>query len=381
MKIRFSVALALAVCASMAVPAGATGDKVLQNVKGDVTYQQSSGLTKALASDATIVLANNDYAITGNKSMAAVLLPDSTRILVGEVTRVQLAFFDQQPNLTTASFILYNGKTRFMVQHPAGAKASYTFQTSAAQIGVRGTDGDVSISAAALQVNVYALSDPSLPVVVTLNDGRVFSLHAGECLIVTLTAGVASSTSPTSVTPISATATDLMSTFCEFGAPGSNSNAALAEASACRAPTVSSWPLVAGVVVAGAGIIAGVSSHGNTPSVPSPTPSPTLPPSPTPSPTPTGGFVPKPPTVGNSCMNEPSVSHTAVPAMTNSPAQRWQQIAQLKPVSAPTCAAGKLSAPQLSPKPQAPPQRDGPANRSVFSTGTTSSGSSSIRSQ
>ena len=106
-------------------------------------------------------------------------------MLVGSQTRVQLAFFDRQPNITTAQFVLYNGTTRFIVQHPAGSKANYTFQTNVATIGIRGTEGDISISTTALQVNVYALTDPNAPVVVTLKDGRVFDLYAGQSLTVT----------------------------------------------------------------------------------------------------------------------------------------------------------------------------------------------------
>src|SRR5215469_11358781 len=128
----------------MAVPVAAGGDKTLVNVRGNVTYQQPSGATKPLSPNASISLADNDYAITGDRSMAAVTLPDSTRILVGALTKVQLTFFNQQPNLTTATFVLYNGKTRFAVQHPAGAKANNTFQTSAASIGVRGKIGRAS---------------------------------------------------------------------------------------------------------------------------------------------------------------------------------------------------------------------------------------------
>ena len=134
----------------MVVASAAADDKVLQNVKGDVTYQ-SAGVSKAVAPNAQIALANNDFAITGDKSLAAISLPDSTKVLVGSQTRVQLAFFDRQPNISTAQFILYNGTTRFTVEHPAGAKANYTFQTNVATIGVRGTEGDISISATALQ--------------------------------------------------------------------------------------------------------------------------------------------------------------------------------------------------------------------------------------
>ena len=118
---------------------------------------------------------------------------------VGQSTRIQLASFDNQPNITTATFVLVNGKMRFAVAHPSGAKANYTFQTQTGQIAVRGTEGDISSDATQLQVNVYSLGDPNLPVEVTLNNGKHYTLGAGQALVVGVTGAVIAAAAVSSV--------------------------------------------------------------------------------------------------------------------------------------------------------------------------------------
>ena len=163
MKALSSLLLVLAICVAMVIPSGAADDKQLLNTRGDVTYQQGTGAPKPVALNASVSLSNNDYALTGANSTAKITLPDSSQVLVGQNTKIQMLAFDQQPGLATASFFLYQGKTRFAVKHPGGAKANYTFQTSTGQIAVRGTEGDIALDASTLQVNVYALGDPNLP--------------------------------------------------------------------------------------------------------------------------------------------------------------------------------------------------------------------------
>jgi hypothetical protein len=164
-------------------------DKQLQNQKGDVSYQKSSGKPKALAKDASIVLADKDYAITGSESLAAVGLPDSSRVLVGSDTKVQLAFFNQVAG-NNARFVVYNGKVRFTVQHPAGATANYTFVTPTATVGVRGTQGDIDSASDTTRVNVYEVCDPATPVTVTTKDGKQYEVKQGESLVTQVIGGV-----------------------------------------------------------------------------------------------------------------------------------------------------------------------------------------------
>jgi hypothetical protein len=172
----------IALAAALTLPASADNDKQLQNVKGSVSFQKPNKAAKPLASQATIVLADRDYTITGNQSLAALTLPDSSRVMIGSMTKVQLAFFNQAQT-ANAKFIIFNGRTRFQVQHPAGAKANYIFQTPTGSIAVRGTEGDIGVENGQLIVNVYDVSDPTLPVQVSLTNGQVFTVPPGKSLV------------------------------------------------------------------------------------------------------------------------------------------------------------------------------------------------------
>jgi len=265
--------LSFAIVVATVVPTSAADDKQLVNTRGDVSYQSANGTPKPVALDASVAIADNDYAITGVNSQAAIKLPDSSRVLVGQSTKVQMAFFDQQPNITNAKFILYQGKTRFTVEHPGGAKANYTFQTNTGQIAVRGTEGDISVSDTQLQVNVYALTDQKLPVVVTLNNGKVYTLFAGQALVVGIAgAAIAAAT-------VSAVTQPLQQTFVEFGPAQTATVAAAGVAPAALA-------IGAGAVLAGAVIAGATHTSPNSPQTQpiNPTPTPTASPTPTPPP-------------------------------------------------------------------------------------------------
>ncbi len=181
--------LLAALCASAALPAGASADKELQNVKGSVRYAHPHGAAQPLAPKAMVVLADRDVAITGAASLADVTLPDSSQVEVGADSRVQLGFFNQT-DIAHAKFVIYDGKVRFTVRHPQGAKASYTFATPTASIAVRGTQGDIESSADDLRVNVYEVCDPNEPVTVTTSGGASYDLHAGQSLVARLVDGI-----------------------------------------------------------------------------------------------------------------------------------------------------------------------------------------------
>lgn len=169
-------------------PAWAADEKSLQNMHGDVSYQVANGSSTVLAPNATTVLDERDYAITGAASLAAISLPDSSRVLVGSQSKVQLAAFNQAAS-TNAKFVVV-GKVRFIVQHPQGAKADYIFQTTTGSIAVRGTEGDIEQSGNDLRVNVYEVCDPSQPVVVTTPNGQSFQLVAGQSLAAQIVNGI-----------------------------------------------------------------------------------------------------------------------------------------------------------------------------------------------
>jgi len=179
----------------VALPLAATADndKTLQSIHGRVAYQRGGAPQRPLAANATIVLADRDYAMTGAQSQGAVVLADSSRVTMGSDTKVQLAFFNQAAG-NNAKFLVLNGKTRFQVQHPNGAKANYVFSTPTADIAVRGTEGDIAVAPDQLQVNVYGVSDPKLPVAVTFTAGdkagQTVVVNAGQSLVASYLNGI-----------------------------------------------------------------------------------------------------------------------------------------------------------------------------------------------
>jgi hypothetical protein len=186
----FALLFAALVGSTVLLPASAANNKQVQNMKGQVSYQRPNKTAKPIASQASIVLGDNDITITGIDSLAAVTLPDSSRVLVGADSKVQLAFFNQT-DIANANFVVYQGKFRFRVEHPSGAKANYTFQTPTAQIGVRGTEGDIGVAAdGTLTVNVYDVSNPDLPVVVDTKDGKHFTINKGQSFVATYVNGI-----------------------------------------------------------------------------------------------------------------------------------------------------------------------------------------------
>jgi len=175
--------LAIVLLAAMPLVASAQAGKVLENKHGSVAFRRAGARAVELAERASVSLNDRDTAITGSKSLGAVTLPDSTQILIGSSTRIQLAFFNQAET-TSAKFILKDGRIRFAVHHPKGAKANYLFVTPTSQIAVRGTQGDVEVDPnGTLHLNVYELGNPNLPVVVTTSGGKSYEVAAGQGLV------------------------------------------------------------------------------------------------------------------------------------------------------------------------------------------------------
>ena len=284
---RSLLAVFLAVTAIVAaLPlAAAPADKSLQNLKGAVSYQVPGAGPHAIAQKATITLADNDTAITGANSVAALDLPDTSRVLIGQNARVQLAFFNQT-KIANAKFIVYKGNVRFTVEHPKGARANYVFQTQTAQIAVRGTVGDIEDSPTQLQVNVYSLSSPNLPVQLTLANGKIVTLHAGQAFVGHIAAGVITSTQIVNVSKL------LTQPFTEF-------NTLTTLHSASLITTALAHPLVAIPIVAGSAVVvnslvkstAGPTATATPSAVPSATPTATPIATPTPTPTPVPGTI------------------------------------------------------------------------------------------
>ncbi len=190
-----------------------SSDSVFQNVRGDVHYLTADGApAHALAPKAMVVLGDDDVAQTGTASMATILLVDSSRILMGSNSTLKLDTFSIA-QIAHAHFVLFNGKMRFVVQHPAGARADYTFTTPTGEIGVRGTVGDIAADPVdGVRMNVYSTSDPALPVHVTMLDGSQYDIGAGQKIWMRWTSGKLIA----KVTPITS---DEIKRFEELGPP------------------------------------------------------------------------------------------------------------------------------------------------------------------
>ena len=108
-------------------------------------------------------------------------------------TRVEMSFFNQT-DIANAKFVVYQGKTRFQVEHPQGQKANYVFVTPTSNIAVRGTEGDIGLDGDTLTVNVYKVSDINLPVEVTYTvgdkQGQSIKLFAGDSLVSKIVNGI-----------------------------------------------------------------------------------------------------------------------------------------------------------------------------------------------
>ncbi len=258
------------------VASPADTDKTLQNVKGTVTYGADATPKTPLAIKANATLNNNDYAATGANSLATITLPDSSQIEMASNSSVQMVSFNTT-DIAHARFVVV-GKMRFTVNHPAGAKADYTFSTATGQIAVRGTVGDIAANPSGLQVNVYALSNPTLPVQVTLVNGQVFTLAAGQSLVATAAAAGAVTASVTGVTQT------MFTPFSELGAPVNAGSLGITSTVTGAATGAVGGAAGATTAIVGGGIAAAAAattiSNNNTKPTPSPTP---LQPQPSPS--------------------------------------------------------------------------------------------------
>jgi hypothetical protein len=292
------VALVLAAAPIVASPAGS--EKVLQNVGGGVVlYGASATPTTNLPRNGTIALNDNDYAQTGpNNSLAHITMPDSSVITMAQSTKVQMSSFSQT-DIAHAKFVVV-GKIRFDVRHPAGAQADYTFQTPTGQIAVRGTVGDIAQllnpagAPAGLQVNVYALGSANLPVQVTLINGQVFTLAAGQSLVVGAAATGAL------VGSVGAVSNSTFAPFAQMGAPVNGASMGITAtttatttvattATTAAATTATTTAVAAGAVGTAAAATVVTAAQNNPTAAPSATPTqaPTATPTQAPTATPT----------------------------------------------------------------------------------------------
>lgn len=277
MKALSSSMLAVVLAALPIVCSPASTDKTLQTQDGTVTYGATQNPTTKLAKNASATLNDSDWAKTGTgNSKATVTLPDSSVVTMAADSQVQMQNFDNAGGTNTANFVVV-GKVRFNVKHPAGAKASYTFSTPTGQIAVRGTEGDIFSQPGAngapggLQVNVYELTDPALPVQVKLVNGQVFTLSAGQSLVVTAAGGAL-------VSAVGAVSQTTFAPFAQLGAPvnastfGITATTAGTTAGAVGAAAASTTATVTATAIAVGTAAAVTTASNNSSSTPAPKP-------------------------------------------------------------------------------------------------------------
>jgi Na+/proline symporter len=211
-----TTALTIALALVPSSGAAQNADNILINVKGQVAYEHD-GATHELVPAVRHPLIDADYASTQSNSQAQVALPDSSLVTLGADTRVQMAFF-HQTDIANAKFVIYQGKTRFAIQHPAGQKANYVFTTPTSNIAVRGTEGDIAVDDDDLTVNVYNSTTDGAAVEVTFTQGdkigTTVQIFPGQSLVANLVNGIIQS----HVSALTQTAID---EFSELGVPTS----------------------------------------------------------------------------------------------------------------------------------------------------------------
>jgi hypothetical protein len=258
----------------------------------------------------------DDYlAITREKSAALLALPDSSIVGLGENTSVQVGAFDQTATGPGSTITVNNGTLRFDIHRPAGGTANYHFQTTTAQMAVRGTVGLLSFINGITTVACVVCAADSVSVTVgaqtfALTSGQILTISAAGAVVAgTLTAAMAGAFSGAGVSTSAAT-----------GASAATTGVAGAGAGAAAGSVAATTAIVGGAVAAG-GIAAAVSAAQATPTpqaTPQPTPQPTLAPTSTPSPTPAPTASPTPaPTA--SPTPTPTASPTPAPTPTAAP--------------------------------------------------------------
>ena len=176
----FSVAILSLVLAG--VGAAKAGDEiVLERLSGSVAYREAIG-TPSIPVTGSLALPGRDYALTDVRSMAALKLPDSSVISIGETTRVKLGAFLMSPDLSQMRLTIMAGAVHFSVRHPGGARANYVFVTPTSQIAIRGTEGMIVVRPG--ETIIACVHGTDTDTLVTAKDGSRTFLPPGRTLSV-----------------------------------------------------------------------------------------------------------------------------------------------------------------------------------------------------
>jgi hypothetical protein len=184
---RVGLLVALLALFSEAVPSRADQPAMmLSRVSGSVGYAASPSATP-LPVVATLEIPQDDYALTQAKSQAALALPDSSVVTLGEKTIVQVGQFENGVAGPGSTITIEDGALHFNIRHPNGGKANYTFVTPTAQIAVRGTEGVISHGTDGFAVAVVHGADDDVQV--TDHEGHRYRLPVGKTLRIRRVAG------------------------------------------------------------------------------------------------------------------------------------------------------------------------------------------------
>lgn len=252
--VRRPFALIVVVSLLTAAPVGAASDKQLVAVRGTSGYRPSVNADfRRVISRQT--LNDDNIAVTQEASNAFVVLPDSTEVALGASTSVQVGAFNDPLSSTPTTLTLRNGAVRFNVQHPAGARANYVFQTATSQIAVRGTiamyksdqTGDVIACLVCLNGDAVATID-----------GRTYPLVSGQTLFVsaahavTSTSGESAPAQAFAGTGLATTATSPIAFTPEVQAAARAAAQAATAASGSSAATITGAAAFVGAAAIGA---------------------------------------------------------------------------------------------------------------------------------
>jgi hypothetical protein len=265
-----AAAVSLALIAPSATSAAT--DKILQSRLGTVSSQANATADKVpLALKASQVLPDDAFALTEAKSSADVILPDSSDVQLGELTKVQVGAFNDPVSATPTRITIANGRVAFNVKRPPGGKSNYRFVTPTSSISVRGTVGLLD-SDLAQGDTIACLECAAGDVTVTVK-GTDYPLTSGQVLRVSL-AGVVTIVALTAAIVTIFSSAGISTAFTGAGAGAAAGGAAggaasgagagaggAASGSAAAAAGVSSTAVVAGAAVAAAAAVAVASSN------------------------------------------------------------------------------------------------------------------------
>ncbi|MBV8245602.1 MAG: FecR domain-containing protein [Candidatus Eremiobacteraeota bacterium] len=255
-------AFLVAVLVSPQLLAAAT-DKELAATKGDVAYIPS-GQTAHHQIVGSQVLPDDATAVTGRKSLGTLTMPDSSEILIGELTNVTVGAFNNAAAGPGSTIKVDNGALSFKIVHPSGAKSNYTFTTPTSQIAVRGTEGYLVVGPNGTQV--VCTKCEAGDVIVTVA-GVATVLLTGQVFTVLGTTG-ATTTATTAVSQLNSSAVNQFTNGANQFGNAAASNATGTASGAAGGAAGASAGVIAGAAAAAAAT--GVAVAGANQSSPSP---------------------------------------------------------------------------------------------------------------